>query len=222
MEQLRNLSCMNSLSKILETYVLDKLRAKISLAPNQYGGIKGSGTNHFLLECWDRILTTLDTPDSAVALLSIDFSKAFNRMDHTECIQAMAKYGASTDTLKIVGSFLTGRKMRFKVNAAKSEERPVKGGSPQGTKLGNYLFIITINVIEEQMVFLPPGIPHAPEQGEEEDLDLLGLCKLAGRVCAVRRFDSGAAVSSTPRKLGTMDGVLCYFDESGRNNTIAL
>ena len=55
-DQLRNLSCTNALSKILESYVLDRLRKETKLRNNQYGDIKGSGTNHFLIECWDKVL----------------------------------------------------------------------------------------------------------------------------------------------------------------------
>ena len=42
---------------------------------------------------------------------------------------------------------------------------------------------------------------------------------MAGRIGAIRRFDSGVAVSSTPRKAGTTDGVLRYVDESGRQDS---
>ena len=59
-DQLRNLSCTNSLSKVLESYVLDKLREEIRFRNNQFGGIKGSGTAHFLIECWDQILWSID------------------------------------------------------------------------------------------------------------------------------------------------------------------
>ena len=37
-DQLRNLSCTNALSKILESVVLDKLRKEVTISSNQYGG----------------------------------------------------------------------------------------------------------------------------------------------------------------------------------------
>ena len=39
--------------------------------------------------------------------------------------------------------------MRFKVYNHLSACREVKGGSPQGTKIGNFLFIATIDNIED-------------------------------------------------------------------------
>ena len=127
------------MSKLLESYVLDQLKDELTIRPNQYGGLQGSGTNHFLIQCWDNILRALDTPETAVSLLSIDFSKAFNRMDHAACLTALANCGASTDSLAMIAAFLTGRKMKVKVNYSFSSPRAVKGGSPQGTRLGNFL-----------------------------------------------------------------------------------
>ena len=65
------------------------------LSERQYGGITGSSTDHFLLETWNKILVSLDEPDSAVNLVSIDFQKAFNRMDHTKCLEDLTDLGAS-------------------------------------------------------------------------------------------------------------------------------
>ena len=173
LDQLRNLSCTNALSKILESYVLEKLQKETTIKANQYGGIKGSGTCHFLVSCWDFILKNLEYPDSAVSLLSVDFSKAFNRMGHQACLRALSDAGASTDSLQMVFAFLSGRRMRFKVGQTYSSERPVNGGSPQGTKLGNFLFIVTINQIEDKQDYVPPTI--TVHRQEEEDSDHLSL-----------------------------------------------
>ena len=142
----------------------------------------------------------IDQPETACALLSIDFSKAFNRMNHWTCLESLAELGALTESLTIIKSFLTGRSMQFKVNATLSTTRWVKGGSPQGTKLGNFLFIATINNIEDKMDAVPPGVPEMREMDEEADQDYYGLRHLAGRIGAVRRFNSGVAIASTPMK----------------------
>ena len=155
-DQLRNLSSTNALSKLLESLVLEQLRREITIKHDQFGAIPGSGTNHFLIECWDKILRVLDTPEMAVSMLSIDFSKAFNRMDHRLCFEALAECGASSESLMMITSFLSGRRMRFKMNGTLSTTRGVNGGSPQGTRLGNFLFIVSINRIEEGQDFTPP------------------------------------------------------------------
>ena len=216
-DQLRNISCTNMLSKVLESFVLDRLQNEVAINTNQFGGIRGCGTTHFLVECWDRILRAVDQPESAASILSIDFSKAFNRMGHAECISALSRCGASDESIQMIIAFLSDRKMKFKVNGSYSTEREVKGGSPQGTRLGNFLFITTINTIEESLDNIPPT-PRSPAPTEDEE-GILGLRRLAGRIGAIRRFDSGVEVASTPCKKGTTDGVLRYFDASGRENS---
>ena len=222
-DQLRNISCTNTLSKIMESFVLDKLQEETTLRPSQFGGMKGCGTSHFLIECWDFILRALDEPDSAASVLSVDFSKAFNRMSHQACVRALMDVGASTESIRMVVAFLTGRRMRFKVGSTYSSLREVRGGSPQGTKLGGFLFIATINKIEEATGGIPPEMntsEHDGREGDEnDDEDLYGLRGLVGRVSAIRRFDSGVAVASTPRKAATTDGVLRYLDRSGREES---
>ena len=148
-DQSRNLFCANGLSKVLESVVLERLLQEVNLRRNQYGGIRGCSTNYFLIKMWDSILRGLDEPGTAVSLVSIDFSKAFNRVDHSYCLQALAEEGASTHSLRMVSAFLKGCRMRFKVNNVYSDEKNVNEGSPQGTRLGNFLFIVAVNKIED-------------------------------------------------------------------------
>ena len=137
-----------------------------------------------------------------MSLLSIDFSKAFNMVDHRACVYALAECGASTDSIRMIGAFLRGRVMQVKVNSELSEERCVMGGSPQGTKLGNFLFIVTIDKIERTNIRAPAPEEIVDHQRDtEQDTDVCGLRQLAGWISAIRRFDSGVAVASTPRKL---------------------
>ena len=156
-----------------------------------------------------------------MSILSIDFSKAFNRMSHRRCLDALERKGASNESLNMVAAFLDRREMHFKVNATLSSPRHVRGGSPQGTRLGNFLFIITIEDIEN-------SVPRAIAEEREEEhggtvsqanttQDELGLRYLAGRIGPLRRFNSGVTNASTPCKKDTGDGVLRYADVSGRS-----
>ena len=97
---------------------------------------------------WDSILTGLEDDRAAATLMSVDFSKAFNRMEHQECLKALARKGCSYQTLLMIYHFLSGRKMCIKNGYKMSKPRNITGGSPQGTKLGNVLFCITVEDIE--------------------------------------------------------------------------
>ena len=117
---------------------------------NQYGGMCGSGTNHYLAKVWTDILEAVDQENSACALVSIDFVKAFNSMCHNECLAAAQRLGATPHTVEMIRAFLTDRQMQFKVDSTLSTKWQLKGGTPQGTLLGNYLFVLTTNDLEKE------------------------------------------------------------------------
>ena len=73
LDEIRNLSCTCLFSKVLESIVLSRLQEECSVGINQFGGIKGSGTEMYLVKTWETILEALDDGKSAVNLLSIDF-----------------------------------------------------------------------------------------------------------------------------------------------------
>ena len=159
--ELRNLSCTPLFSKVLESFVLSRLQSEIKLSSKQYGGVKNCGTDHFLVDTWNRIITILEHNNSAANLVSIDFEKAFNRMDHEECLKAICSMGASMTSVDWVAAFLYGRHMQVKINNDYSTPRPVPGGSPQGSILGNFLFCCTT----DQFTALAENV------GAEEDWD---------------------------------------------------
>lgn len=74
---------------------------------NQYGGVRGIGTDHILVDLWQRILQNLEDYRARTFVTSIDYSKAFNRMSDQHCLQSLARNGASTDVLRLVATFLT-------------------------------------------------------------------------------------------------------------------
>ena len=149
LSELRNLSCTPLFSKVMESFVLQKLRTEISLSESQFGGIKGSGADHFLVETWDQILRGLEDGRAAVALAFIDFEKAFNRVCHHECLKAARNMGASEDSLSMIRAFLTGRTMSVKVNGTKSKPKNVPGGSPQGSIMGGALYCLTTDQLNK-------------------------------------------------------------------------
>ena len=78
-------------------------------------------------------------------MISIDFLKAFNRMNHYRCLEALSDLGAEMTTIDWVASFLYNRRMSVRIGGAMSVPRTAPGGSPQGSILGNFLFCSTTN-----------------------------------------------------------------------------
>ena len=142
---LRNISCTLLFSKVYESFILKWLGQQVRLRNNQYGGAKGSGTEHYLIDLWQKVLENIEDPRAGSLLTSIDYAKAFNRLDYVHCLKCLQAKGADINLVRIVASFLTGRVMRVKVGSALSEPRPVLGGVPQGSLLGVFLFNLSID-----------------------------------------------------------------------------
>ena len=148
LNDLRNISCTALFSKVYESFVLGWLGEQVGMRSNQMGGMKGAGTEHYLVELYQLILETLEDSRAASVITSIDYSKAFNRLDFLHCLEALASKGASTEIIAIIGSFLTSRTMSVKVGQSMSKPRIVLGGVPQGSILGVFLFNATIDSFE--------------------------------------------------------------------------
>ena len=142
LSQLRNLSCTPLFSKCLESFILDELKKNVVLGRAQFGGIKGTSVNHFLIETWNEVMECLEDPSAAASLMSIDFEKAFNRMSHQSCLKALEEMNADSQSISLVHAFLFNRSMTVRVGKNYSAPRLVPGGSPQGSILGNFLFCV--------------------------------------------------------------------------------
>ena len=147
-DDLPNISCTALFSKVFESFVLGWLTEQVGLRANQMGGMHGAGAEHYLALLWQRMLEGLEDPRAASILTSINYAKAFNRLDFARCLEALAAKGASTGLISIVASFLTSRTMLVKVGQETSKPRIVLGGLPQGSILGVFLFNATIGSFE--------------------------------------------------------------------------
>ena len=144
-------------SKIYESYVLNWAQKDVRVKDNQFGGVKGCGTSHLLISMWDEIARGLEDDRAAVALTSIDYAKAFNRLSFQHCLKAFTKHGASTEIIELIATFLSNRVMRVKVGQDWSTPRPVHGGVTQGSILGVFLFNVTTDDLEDGTAAAPPG-----------------------------------------------------------------
>ena len=146
LSECRNISCTAFLSKVLEGILLNNLREEIDIDESQYGGIKKCSVDHMLIDLYEAVLNPLEN-GHPTAILSIDYEKAFNRLNHKECLLQLRNLGASTASLSLIRSFLTKRSMRVRIADSLSQPRLLKGGSPQGSILGCCLYCATTQQI---------------------------------------------------------------------------
>ena len=137
------------LSKLYESILLGWCREEVRPKRNQYGGEPGASAAHLLIEVLSDITTGLEDNRAGVVLSTIDFSKAFNRLDHAKCLRSFEKKGASTQIIALLAAFLSGRTMTVRLDGLVSTARKVNAGVPQGSVLGCYLFNIGVDDLEE-------------------------------------------------------------------------
>ena len=82
---------------------------------------------------------------TAVLVGLVDFSKAFNRIDHNILVTILADLNVPTCALRLIISYLSQRKMCVRYNGAESIEQDIPGGGPQGGLLTVIFFNLQVN-----------------------------------------------------------------------------
>lgn len=148
----RPLSILNSMEKILEKCVYDQLYAFIKknnmLSKNQYGFQKGKSTGQALLDFSDLINSKLND-NNHIFVLFVDFSKAFELINHQILLKKMKNMGIEDDTLEWFRDYLSLRKIIVKINSTYSDMLTTSTGIPTGSLLGPLLYLLYVNDMTE-------------------------------------------------------------------------
>ena len=98
---------------------------------------------------------------AAVVAVPIDFSKAFNRMLHSEILCSLAALNVPMCATKLIKSYLTRRSMCVRYRRAVSSFKSCPGGGPQGGLLTGVLFILQVNKAGS------PSVPRLPSPRQD-------------------------------------------------------
>lgn len=147
---LRSISILPFLSKIMEKVMETQLNSFLNdnnILPEKQSGFRsGHSCETALAEVTDSVIRSLDRSMASV-LIMLDYSKAFDTLNH-ELLLAMLKYiGLSDLALRLIRSYLTNRVQRVCIGSSISDMVRVTGGVPQGSILGPLLYsIYTFNI----------------------------------------------------------------------------
>ena len=146
----RPISILSVFSKVFERAIYSRLSNYLEtqnlLIMQQHGFRPNKSTESALLNFLNPIYEAIRQKKKAIGVF-IDFSKAFDCLNHTILLAKLENLGIRGSALKLLENYLQSRKQIVFYNKTFSRPITPSFGTPQGSLLGPLLFLIYVNDI---------------------------------------------------------------------------
>jgi len=152
----RPISILPTLSKVLEKIVRHQIECYLDnnniININQNGFRSGRNTGTALLNVIETVRGNIDVGKITVLVL-LDFSKAFDSVDHDILLLKLKNIGFAEHTIKWFSEYLSHRKQVVISGKSKSKTFATHRGVAQGSVLGPLVFLIYVNDVGKSLKF---------------------------------------------------------------------